>query len=194
MKEDYLLNSSVLRIEAEDFIKRIKLEDVLSKEGNIHYAGSYKFDMMCWRDIDIILELEDGKNPKDVLLNIITKFIHSESIRDIHFFDNFNFKVKDGLPKGHYLGFDIEDTRIIENWKIDIWILDKEDYISSMKFMKEIDMKITEELKNLAINVKYKLKGKNHRVPSTMSFKVYKAIFNDGLRDESEIIKYVNNA
>jgi hypothetical protein len=115
-----------------------------------------------------------------------------DGILDIHFIDGLNFKIRNGLPRGYYLGFDMLDERIIEKWKIDLWVLDGEDFNKSQIFMRDAKLALTQELKELIINLKFKLMNGNNRVPSLMSFHLYHAVLFEGLRDEEEILNFVN--
>jgi hypothetical protein len=192
-QEDYMLQSRILSIEAQDFLERKKIEEILSLHGKTHYTGSYALDMMCWKDIDIMLEVSNIEDSKIHFHNIIGELLKLPGIMDIHFIDGMNFKIRPGLPKGYYLGLDMFDERIVEKWKVDVWILDAEDFEKSHKFMSEAKQKLTPELKELIIYLKFQLMGQNKRVPSLMSFHLYNAVLFEGLRNENEILEFINN-
>lgn len=192
-QEDYVLQSRILGIEAQDFLERKKIEEILSLHGKIHYTGSYALDMMCWKDIDIVLEVSNIEDSKIHFHNIIGQLLELPDIMDIHFIDGMNFKIRPGLPKGYYLGFDMFDERIVEKWKIDMWVLDAEDFSKNQVFMNEAKQKLTPELKELIINIKFQLMGENKRVPSLMSFHLYNAVLFEGLRNENEILEFIKN-
>tara|TARA_A100001015_G_scaffold314002_1_gene422546 strand:- start:1788 stop:2393 length:606 start_codon:yes stop_codon:yes gene_type:complete len=191
MLKDYQVRSRFLQIEAADFLKRSEIINIISPYGKIHFSGSYEFETMCWHGIDIILQIEDILNSKNVLREVTAKLYRKKEIVDIHFIDCFNFKIRKGLPKGFFIGFDIIDEKIVENWRIDIWILCQEDFNKSQVFANDVKTKMTDELKDLIIKIKFALLGEKKKLPQMISNKLYEAILFKNMRDEEEIKKFV---
>lgn len=160
----------------------------------MRYTGSFSYDLMCWRDIDIVLELkESSQSIKDAFGNVFAKLITKNGIADIHYMDGSNFEIRRGLPKGHYLGFDIQDDSSNDKWKVDTWLLDKQYFQKSRKLDQDMRLKLNLQNREKIIKLKFRYMNNSNRVPSLVSYYIYNAVLFKNFTNEEEIIEYVNN-
>lgn len=110
---DYIQQAQILHDEADKILSDTKLIDRLFEFGTVHMVGSYAYNLMVWRDLDLVLEMpdDDMKLADDVLSSI--RSIEHATIKTL---DNRNNNKKD-RPKGVWIGL------YIHQWKIDIWIM-----------------------------------------------------------------------
>ena len=50
---NYFIQSQVIKKEADKFLANKKIQEILSKYGEVIFTGSYATDLMTWRDLDI---------------------------------------------------------------------------------------------------------------------------------------------
>lgn len=195
METHHLLQKSQnLKLEAQDFLKHNNIDVLLEEYFNVHYTGSFAYDLMCWRDIDIILELkESGQSIEDAFGKVFAKLITKDGIAEIDYKDGSNFEIRKGLPKGHYLGFDIHDDSINNKWKVDTWFLDKPYFQKSKKLDHDIRLKLNPQNREKIIKLKFRYMNNSSRVPSLASYYIYNAVLFKNFINDEEIIEYVNN-
>jgi hypothetical protein len=192
--QSLLQRSQSLKSEAQDFLNRYDIDAILGKYFNVRYTGSFSYDLMCWRDIDIVLELkESSQSIKDAFGNVFAKLITKNGIADIHYMDGSNFEIRRGLPKGHYLGFDIQDDSSNDKWKVDTWLLDKQYFQKSRKLDQDMRLKLNLQNREKIIRLKFRYMNNSNRVPSLISYYIYNAVLFKNFTNEEEIIEYVNN-
>lgn len=195
MKTQHLLQKSQnLKLEAQDFLKHHNIDALLRKYFYVHYTGSFAYDLMCWRDIDIVLELKESKQSvKDAFAKVFIKLITKDGITEIDYKDGSNFEIRKGLPKGHYLGFDIYDYSVGDKWKIDTWVLDKQYFQKSKKLDHDMRIKLNPQNREKIIKLKFRYMNNSSRVPPLASYYIYNAVLFKKFATDEEIIEYVNN-
>ena len=190
---DILLEKSQeLKSQAENFLTYHGIEKILQKYLCIHYTGSFLYNLMCWRDIDIAFEYKDH-DVKKAFNYIFSELIKKNEVIDIHYMDGVNFKTRKGLPKGYYLGFDMFDSAINDKWKVDMWFLDEEHFKDKVKFDGEMKSRLTLSKMKKIIKLKFKYMGNSNRVPSLISYHIYQAFLFKGLEKDQDIVEYINS-
>ncbi len=192
--QSLLQKSQNLKLGAQNFLKHYNITALLGEYFNVHYTGSFAYDLMCWRDIDIVLELkEDAENIKDIYGKVFTKLITKDGLTEIDYKDGSKFEIRKGLPKGHYLGFDMHDDSVNNKWKVDTWLLDKQHFQKSKKLDHDIKLNLTPQNREKIIKLKFVYMNNSDRVPSLASYYIYNAVLFKNLVNDEEIIEYVNN-
>ena len=106
-----------LRAEADALVARHHLLDVLGAFGRPHISGSYRLQLMTWRDLDIYLEMQ----PLDTrrFLDLGRQLGEVLSPRKLSFTDHVNFPATEPVI-GLYWGI---QTGVLSRggWKIDLW-------------------------------------------------------------------------
>ena len=191
---DLLQKSQNLKLEAQAFLKHNNIDVLLGEYFNVYYTGSFAYDLMCWRDIDIVLELkENSYSINDIYGKVFTKLITKDGITEIDYKDGSSFEIRRGLPKGHYLGFDIYDNSVSDKWKIDTWLLDKQYFQKSRKLDHDMGLKLNSQNREKIIRLKFAYMNNSGRIPSLVSYYIYDAVLFKNFINDEEIIEYVNN-
>ena len=58
------------------------------------------------------------------------------------------------MPKGIYLGIKIKQKDHPISWKVDVWALEDKDFMQSQRFMQNMILALTPELRNFIIHWK----------------------------------------
>jgi len=169
---DLLQQSKQWHKEADDLITKSKLLNILESLGEVHFTGSYKYDLMLGPDIDVLLV---SQNPENAAQNLLDTLIKQRYWNGYKFYDweNFDMPKHPEYPKAYYVG-----TKITFNehrWKTDIWIVEK--------FPSNIDNSWIEEKakgdKKLRI-LEFK-KERDEYNPSISSYDIYDAVINNNI-------------
>src|SRR5690349_5135768 len=125
------------------------LMNILTQFGKPHISGSYSLDLMTWRDLDIYLEVETISESSHFSLGEkITTAFHPVKMS----FRNELLGKTKGLPSGLYWGVYLGNERA-GAWKIDIWVVNKEECDKLMKYCSDIQNKLTEDTRNNILDI-----------------------------------------
>lgn len=164
-------------------LENSRLIEVLSRHGKAEFTGSYAHDLMMSGDIDIHLFGEfDRESAKQALDELIDK----TKFTGYMFFDWVEYQ-NPKWPRGYYIGFKQIMPGYSYQWKIDVWLLDKETE-ASIKYS-EMLKNASEEERQTILELKYYCKKNN---PMAESTEIYDAVFKDNDRTIAEFCKRRN--
>lgn len=113
------IKESIKRLQvAKDLISDTRVLEVLKRYGVPLVIGSVAQEVVCNRDIDIVIETE---NLRDTSKKILYEFIENENFKKIQYGDFVKFP-RLNRPKGFIINIFVDD---IEGnpWEFEIWIL-----------------------------------------------------------------------
>lgn len=193
---DLIKKSQLLEKEAQEVLKNLKLVKILEQVGEVEIIGSLELGLMVWRDIDFEVVVDQ------VDRNEIAKIVDSLAILssrriDFSLVDNADW-AKEKFPKGFYLGikYNLEKKWVSSfsknesTWKIDIWFLTSED-ARSAKEMEKIKRQLTEEKKEIILEIKEAYYRKPEYKKSVTALDIYKAVLDSGVKSVEEFQKYL---
>tara|TARA_A100001015_G_scaffold241313_1_gene275362 strand:+ start:4361 stop:4957 length:597 start_codon:yes stop_codon:yes gene_type:complete len=176
---------------AEEVIESLKINEILKQYGTLFFTGSYALDLMTWNDIDMQLVIKEGVNTKKAFNEIFSHFFQNKAFiksKVIHFHGDF----KPVMPRGLYLGLEFSLQELGGMWKLDLWVLEQEDFDKNRTFIKDIESILTPKIRGLILEMKHEMMSGNSRVPQLGSYELYKALLK-GYRSKDEINKYLKS-
>ncbi|WP_028856670.1 hypothetical protein [Psychrilyobacter atlanticus] len=139
------IKESIKRLQiAKNLISEIKVLEVLKKYGVPLVIGSVAQEVVCDRDIDIVIET---KNLRDTSKKILYEFIENENFKKIQYGDFVKFQRRN-RPKGFIINIFVDDSEG-NPWEFEIWILSD---IKKYKVeLEELSHRSREEKNNIII-------------------------------------------
>jgi hypothetical protein len=125
-----------LKSEIDEILAEYSFINLLKSYGNVLVTGSYSYDLMAWRDYDLVIELNDYTT--ETVYKLVEEIGVKLNPDKLLILNNLN-KTEPNRPQGVWLGV------YIEGWKIDIWLM------NSVNFDKEVlnSQKLKERLKDV---------------------------------------------
>ena len=77
------------------------------------------------------------------------------------------------------------------SWKIDLWAKNREALAENRAEMEQISQMMDEETRKFIVEVKHSLLTPEGRTPFLSGYKIYQAVFYEGLREKEDIIAYL---
>jgi hypothetical protein len=191
MDIDPLAKAASLRLEASSVLQAISFPEWTEQWGTIEVAGSYRYDLMSWRDLDCTVRLKPGKDPAQALWEWVRLAQQRLPWRKFNF-QQFTDDYKPWWPRGVYLGVLLEGEGLEGEWKIDLWALNAKDQQDADERNAEIERRLTPELRTLILEMKNELMGSGTRVPRGGSLGLYEAVLWEGLRERDAIFSYLS--
>lgn len=190
--DDYLNKSQKIKKAADVFLHDKQISKILSAYGEVIFTGSYATDLMTWNDIDIQLIIPKSTDPIDAFSILARHFLADTDVAKVKIMNCTPGK-KPSMPIGVYMGIDYKIFGTETKWKMDIWALDEEYLEADRKLKAMIILKITPDLKELILKLKFSLTAAFGRVPQLGSYYIYQAVFQYNLSEETKIIEFLKD-
>ena len=172
-----------LKKEIDDLNKRTGLSTLLKKYGKLHTTGSYVYDLMAWRDYDVVLELSELKNSiVYTIVNEVGTIISPDELKILKNIDN----RKSNRPTGYWVGI------YIDSWKIDLWIMDSYNAKKEVENTTKINSLLKDINKEELIRIKQELsKDKDYHVKFS-SVDLYNSYIYGNVRSVKEFYRWLS--
>jgi len=170
-----------IKPEADQFLYQQGLYAILEAYGEPFIAGSYAYDLMTWRDLDIYFT---GDFDLEKFFNLGYKITASLKAYKSFFTDN-----RGQCPDGLYWGIRLGDIQA-GAWKIDIWHFSEHDYQDQVRNCDTIKNRLTEETRKAIIEIKSHFCLKPGYRDTITSDDIYKAVLEHGVRNVKQFIQH----
>ncbi len=181
MAPDPLVTATKLKQEAKEFLSFLSLEERIAPFGKVKWVGSYAWDLMTWKDVDLQVLLHPGASSIQLFNSLSLAYSSHDGIRqlnNIRFVGNF----KPHMPRGHCLGIISVFPSEPVLWKADIWVLAPEDQAKSDAWEELIRSNLSIEARCLILHMKQRMMEKG-RVPQGGSYLLYQLVLRDKIFD-----------
>lgn len=187
---DYVKYSESLYNEASQILYDDGIHEIIKKYGEINYAGSYKYNLMACRDIDVSISMSEPEFSLDKFFKMGNEIAKLDGTTDMRFQNFFKISVE-GLPKGFYWGIKYKSNRSGEMWKIDLWAVDEYVIQQNKLYANKIIELLDDEKRRIIISSKYSLLNKEGKTPEGSGYYIYQAVLFEGIREQAEIVNYL---
>jgi hypothetical protein len=172
------MTNEVIKREADELIVRSGLRELLHDYPSWFIGGSYSYDLMCWRDLDIyVLDHVHDLHRCFAVAATITKRLDVWKSR---FTNNLQ-----SHPKGYYWGLKFGNERE-GAWKIDLWFMPQEDFTRHAEYSKRMKERLTEETRVAILLIKEAYWRRPEYRDTITSDDIYRAVLDDGVRSVEE--------
>jgi hypothetical protein len=163
-----------LKTEADSLIQTCRLPELLAFYASWLIGGSYSYDLMCWRDLDIyVLDPQhDLKRCFEIGYELTDRLAAKKS----RFTNNIG-----GEPNGLYWGIKLGDVRK-DAWKLDIWFLDTESYDQHANYSARMRAQLTTENRSAILRIKEAYWRRTEYRDIVTGDLIYRAVFDNGAR------------
>jgi hypothetical protein len=177
------VDATTLREVAGRLVSYLKLEELVLPFGQLELVGSAALDLMTWRDVDLQVRMDHGREP-ELWRALINHFIGIEQIRRLNaikFLGDYRPDMSRGWCLGIYLLFEGHE------WKVDLWALTEEEQARSDLWLAEVRERLDPSSRDLILTVKQHLMV-DGRVPQGLSRRLYQLVLLDGVHDPEELL------
>ncbi len=177
------MDNKRIKSEADLVVLTVRLPQLLAAYPAWFIGGSYSYDLMCWRDLDIyILDPEhDLKQCFDVAFEVTRRLSANKS----RFTNNIG-----GEPDGYYWGIKLGDIRQ-GAWKLDLWFLDQSGYDRHAAYSEDLNRRLTPETRSSIMTIKEAYWRRPEFRDTVTSDMIYRAVLENHVRELGEFERYV---
>lgn len=181
--------ATTIRSNAKKILEGKKIESKIKQMGELFYTGSYALDLMTWNDIDMQVILKEGVDPIQsfsALFNQLAAYPGFIEGQMIHFKGHYKPK----MPRGLYLGINVDFPDEGGIWKLDLWALSPKDFAKNRALIETLSSKLDPEVRDLILEFKHEMMSGSTRVPQMGSHFLYQAILLEGIKDRESLYQY----
>lgn len=176
------MENADLKAEADALSARADLSAAFSAYADWFIGGSYRCDLMCWRDLDVYVldpALELGACFRAA--HDITRRLQAVKAR---FTDH-----RAGQPAGYYWGILLGNARA-GAWKLDVWFVGPSDFTAHRDYADELRTGLSAEERAAILRLKEAYWASTAYRDTITSHQIYEAVRRHGIRTREEFERH----
>jgi hypothetical protein len=177
------MDNNELKAEADQLIQECRLPELLAAYPRWFIGGSYSYDLMCWRDLDVYVL--DSRHDLKRCFDVAYELTHLLSAKKSRFTNNVG-----GEPNGLYWGIKLGDERQ-GAWKLDVWFLDLESYEQHANYSEVMRERLTVENRAVILEIKEAHWRRPEYRDTITSDLIYRAVFDAGVRTADDFDRFL---
>jgi hypothetical protein len=170
--------SAKLKAEADQLLETSGLLPLLAEFGDVHLTGSYFYDLLTWRDIDLCLAVDHLLS--DLVLDIAKRVAAIPNVGSMYYRNELVMQTP-GNPRAMFLCVDVylpEDTR----WKVDILVAEHDEVQRVLKPGRAMCERLTPATREAIVRIKSDVCQRPGYRREFGSRTVYDAVLEHGVR------------
>ena len=174
--------AAALKKEADQFLDETDILAILAKHGEVTFTGSYFYDLMTWRDIDICLPITS--KPMLTASEIVRQISKNKTVVSIYI-RNEHILMTEGNPPAVFVCIEFL-TNNQKLWKVDILLGSPELVAEIIIPGRTLLSRLTTKTREAILHIKFEIcKHSNYR-QEIKSTDIYRAVLDGGVRNLSE--------
>jgi hypothetical protein len=168
------VDNNQLKAEADRLIDDCRLPELLADYPRWFVGGSYNYELMCWRDLDVYVlhPTPDLKKCFEIAYEVTQRL----SAKKSRFTNNIGAD-----PNGLYWGIKLGDERQ-GAWKLDLWFLTAESYEEHLKYCEDLRVRLTPETRAAILKIKEAYWQRREFRNTITSDMIYRAVLDHDVR------------
>lgn len=179
---DHLEQSAKLKGEADQLLEQSGLLVLLAEYGNVHFTGSYFYDVLTWRDIDLCLAVDVLSH--DLVLDIAKRVAAVPHVGSMYYRNELIMQTQ-GNPHAIFLCIDFYlsgDAR----WKVDILVAQDAEVQRVLESGRAMSERLTPGIREAIVRIKADICQRPGYRREFSSRTVYEAVLDHGVRTVDE--------
>jgi hypothetical protein len=176
------MGNEELKAEANLLIQQCGLPGLLAAYARWFIGGSYSYDLMCWRDLDVYVL--DSRRDLKRCFEVAGELTRLLAARKSRFTNNVG-----GEPNGFYWGIKLGDERQ-GAWKLDVWFLDAASYERHADYSADLRRRLTPVSRATILEIKEAYWRRPQYRDSVTSDLIYRAVLDHGVQGVSDFERY----
>ncbi len=180
--KDYAKQADLLKQEATRLLAELNLAELLKKYGQVHLTGSYEYDVMTRRDIDICVEVASPSI--ELLFSMGKDLALLPGVGSMYYRNEFELQTP-GNPRAMFWCVDMQrhDGHGTQTWKLDVLVSSPDEVnrvlAKGMELLRRIDKVKRENI----LRIKGALSATSDYGKAYRSTDIYQAVIEGGVKD-----------
>ena len=170
-----------LQAEADALRRRWRLDDVLSRTGPVHYAGSYVSGLMVWPDLDVMVLAPCGFGPSD-LVGLLAELVALPDVAGFDVHDERGERSPTGQRRDERWHVPLLTGPASGAWRIDLSVWLHDDHADVARWHEQLRVRLTPEERAAILAIKSVWHLRPEYPDEVSGFEIYTAVLEAGVR------------
>ena len=182
------MDNAGLKREADILMLRCGLPELLAAYPHWFVGGSYSYDLMCWRDLDIYTL--DLKHDLKQCFKIGYELTQRLAAKKSRFTNNVGNLHTSSEPNGFYWGIKLGNERQ-GAWKLDVWFVDQVGYEQHAAYSANLREKLTTEKRSAILTIKEAYWQRPEYRDTITSDLIYRAVLDHSIETVNDFERFI---
>ena len=190
--QDLAARQSALQAEAAELLDELDRSGVFTDIGPLEVTGSYISNLMCWRDLDVMLLVGPDFGPRDVA-QLISRVMELPGVIGFDYRDERGERSPTGVVKEERYHLPVLLDRATGIWRLDLtlWLHDLHE--SNTAWHNALRDSITDEQRAAVLRIKDVWFRRPSYPDQIGGSQVYAAVIEDGVRTPEEFRNWLGD-
>ena len=183
--DELVARQAALQAEGAEVLAGLGLATVFADIGPVLLAGSYVSGLMCWPDLDVMVQVGAGFAPRDVL-RVLQPIVEHSGVVGFEYHDERGPRSPTGTARDERYYVPIALSRNGRTWRIDLTLWLNDPHANLTAWHEALRERITVEQRTAILRIK----DVWHRLPEypdeISGMQIYTAVLDDGVRTTNQ--------
>ena len=177
------MGNEELKAEADQLMRKCRLPELLATYSRRFVGGSYSYDLMCWRDLDVYVL--DPQHDLKRCFEVAYELTYRLAAKKSRFTNNVG-----GAPNGLYWGIKLGDERQ-GAWKLDVWFLAPDSFEEHANYSAHMRGKLTANTRSAILAIKEAYWRRPEYRDSVTSDLIYRAVLDNDVKSVADFKRFL---
>jgi hypothetical protein len=179
-----------LQAEAGELRRTLRLDELLSRIGPVHYAGSYVSGLMVWRDLDVMVLAPSGFGPPD-LLGLLAELVALPGVTRFDVHDERGARSPTGQRRDERWHVPLVTDDASGAWRIDLTVWLHDAHADVTRWHEELRARLTAEQRATILAIKDVWHRRPEYPDEVSGLEIYTAVLEGGVTTPEEFAAWL---
>ena len=185
--EQLINRQSWLQASARQLLEELRVLSILEPAGTVRAVGSLELGLMVWPDIDLEI-VTSGPPEAEAVLDILRDLVVVSGVQKINYADH-RQSPGDGIPRGVYLGPDIEYRGV--QWQVDLWFVDADQAATRKRLADSYREALDDHSRRTILDIKQVAAASDKYHRGISSVDIYRAVLEEKADSVDDFVAYL---
>jgi len=185
--EQLINRQSWLQASARQLLEELRVLSILEPAGTVRAVGSLELGLMVWPDIDLEI-VTSGPPEAEAVLDILRDLVVVSGVQKINYADH-RQSPGDGIPRGVYLGPDIEYRGV--QWQVDLWFVDADQAATRKRLADSFRKALDDHSRRTILEIKQVAAASDKYHRGISSVDIYRAVLEEKAESVDDFVAYL---
>jgi hypothetical protein len=187
---ELLSRQAALQDEARELLAELDLATLVADIGPMLLAGSFVSGLMCWPEVDVMVQAGPEFSPQDVFA-LLRRIVGLPGVTALDYRDERGSRCETGQVRDERYHVPITVDRPARSWRIDLTLWLHDPHRNVTRWHEELRERITAEQRGAVLRIKDVWHRRPEYPDEIGGLDIYTAVMDDGVRTPEEFAAWL---